>query len=139
MRSRGERAGRLITRWGQGNTAAGYVVFGLLALMAVPALASTVGRFGMWNTLTSAALPALVVLVPLLLWVRYTRRRPLRKLAWASWASVAGLILLTLAASPLWFWTGPVLAVLLSELARTLTGSRVRSARQASPTTAGQQ
>lgn len=116
-----------MSRWKQTNTVAGYIVFGLPALLAVPALVSTIARFGLWTTLTSAALPVLVVTAPLLLWIRYTRRRPLWRLARLGWTGVAVLILLNIAASPIRFWTGPVLAVLLSEIVRVHLGHRDRS------------
>lgn len=113
-----------MTRWMRANTAAGYLVFGLPVLLAIPALGATITRFGVWTTLTSAALPVLVVTAPLLLWNRYTRHRPARKVARLTWAAIAALTFVLLASSPLWFWTGPVLAVLLSELARALLASR---------------
>lgn len=120
------RTDPLITRWRQANVLAGYIVFGLPAAIAVPAAAATISRFGLWNTLTSAALPLLVVAASLLLWIRYTRHHPVRKLARLAWAAAAGATFLTFAVSPIWFWSGPLLAVLLSELALVLTSARAR-------------
>ncbi len=113
-----------MTRWKQLNTIAGYIVFGLPTLFAIPALAATIARFGLWDTLTSAVLPLLGVFAPLLLWIRYTRHRPLWKIARLTWATVAGTALLMLVSSPIWFWSGPVLVLLLSEVLRTMVGSR---------------
>lgn len=130
-----------MTRWKQINTIAGYVAFGLPTLFAIPAMAATIARFGLWDTLTSAVLPVLGVSAPLLLWIRYTRHRPVWKIARLTWAGIALLALLMLASTPIWFWTAPVLAVLLSELLRALAGSRQhpssRLAPAVSPTTDG--
>lgn len=109
-----------MTRWMHVNTAAGYVVFGVPTLLAIPAVAATIARFGIWHTLTSAVVPVAMVIAPLLLWTRYTRHRPAKRTAWLTWSGVAILVFLVLASSPLWFWTGPVLVVLLSELARAI-------------------
>lgn len=113
-----------MTRWKQINTIAGYVVFGLPSLFALPAMAATIARFGLWDTLTSAALPLVAVVLPLLLWIRYTRHRPVWKIARVTWAGIAGSALLLLASTPIWFWSGPVLAVIASELVRALASSR---------------
>ena len=107
-----------MTRWRQLNTIGGYVVFGLPSLLAIPALMATIARFGLWATLTSAALPVIAVAIPLLLWARYTRHRPVWKIARVTWAALALVSLTLIAASPIWFWSAPVLAVLLSEVLR---------------------
>ena len=113
-----------MTRWKQINTLAGYVVFGLPSLLALPAMVATIARFGLWDTLTSAALPLVAVATPLLLWIRYTRHRPVWRLARVTWAGIAGGALLLLASTPIWFWTGPVLALIASELLRALASLR---------------
>jgi len=110
-------------RWKQINTTTGYIVFGLPTSFVIPAMAVTIARFGLWDTLMSAGLPALGVAAPLLLWIRYTRHRPVWKIARLTWAGIALLALLTLASTPFWFCTAPVLAVLLAELLRGVVGS----------------
>lgn len=126
-----------MSRWKRVNTAAGYLVFGLPALVAVPALFATVRRFGLWDTVAAATLPLLWVVAPLALWARYIRRRPSSGAGWLAWLSCAVVVLLMLAVSPIWFWSGPAMTVLLSEIARArLAGRRPRMARI--PTLVGQ-
>lgn len=99
---------------------AGLVVFGLPALLAVPALLSTVSQFGIWATLTQALPLAALTCVPLLLWIRYIRHRPHTKRGTVAWCLVVAVALAALLASSLWFWAGPILLVLILEIASNL-------------------
>lgn len=106
--------------WRVTNLVLGHALFGIPAAAALPALAATTVRFGPVATLTSALLPAMVVAVPWLLWLRYTRRRPTTRRAKLTWLAVALLVAGVTLASPIWFWTVPVLALLAGEATRCL-------------------
>lgn len=106
--------------WRVTNVVLGHVLFGIPAAAALPALGATTIRFGPVATLTSALLPALVVAAPWLLWFRYTRRRPTSRRAKLTWLAVAALVSGVTLASPIWFWTVPVLTLLASETTRVL-------------------
>ncbi|WP_193315418.1 hypothetical protein [Nostocoides sp. F2B08] len=125
-------------RWQQGNVWAGYLVFGFPAVAAIPALASTISRFGLRDSLLNAGPAALTACLPLLLWARYTRRRPGTYTGKVTWFVVGLAGLAALAFSPLFFWAGPAMLVLLSEILRLITApalafasNRVRAGRRA--------
>lgn len=127
-RTRDARSTRTV--WETINTRCGYLVFGLPAVLAVPALIATLARFGLWDILRSAVPVALCLCVPLLLWLRYTHHRPRSRSGKCAWALVAAAATTTLVISPLFFWVGPVLAVLGSELLRVLLSPRHRVPRR---------
>lgn len=108
--------------WKKANRWAGHLVFGLPAVLAVPALMATLARFGVWQTATAALPAALWACVPLLLWVRYTRRAPRTGAGAAAWMTVAVIGLSMLLLSPIWFWSGPCLFVVASEILRVTAG-----------------
>lgn len=115
------------TRWKTANTWAGRLVFGFPAAMTVPALLSTFVRFGLWETLAAAVPLTVVAWLPLLLWHRYTRHRPSSRSTKIAWALVAMVALAGLALSPLFFWAGPALIVLFSEVLRLALGPSLAS------------
>ncbi len=107
--------------WRVTNLLLGHLILGAPAVAFIPALFATAARFGLGTALTTALLPAGVVLAPWLLWLRYTRHRPTTRRAALTWLGVAALTTAVILFSPLWFWTLPVLALLLSETLRCLT------------------
>ena len=109
-------------RWHNVNVVAGYLVFGLPALSAVPALLATFAKFGVLPSLANAVPAALAACLPLLLWIRYTRRRPGTYAGKITWFLIGALALLAFAVSPLFFWTGPAALVLVSEILRLIAG-----------------
>lgn len=117
------------SRWRQINVYAGLVVFGLPALVAIPALIATFVRFGVLESLGSAGPAAAITVLPLVLWVRYTRRRPGTYTGKVTWAVVGAFAVGSLAFSPLFFWAGPAVVVLLSECLRLAAGPSLTSAR----------
>ncbi|MGH9025574.1 MAG: hypothetical protein ACRDWD_05560 [Acidimicrobiia bacterium] len=106
---------------------AGYLVFGLPAVLAVWALVQAVGRFGVGQTLIGAGPSMLWMELPLIAWIVYTVRRPQSRRP--ALLSIAGLALITatLLLTPMFFWTGPAFLVLLIELARVLIPARRRA------------
>ena len=106
--------------WRVINLIVGHLLFGIPALLSLPALVATVARFGLLSTLTTALLPAAVVVTPWLLWLRYTRRRPTGRRGALAWLTLAAVVTAVILFSPLWFWTLPVLTLLLSESIRCL-------------------
>lgn len=107
-----------MNRWKTRTAWAGYLMFGLPAILAMPALISTLVRFGLPDTLTAGVPAALWACTPALLWLRYTRRRPSTRSGGIAWALLCLAAVLMILFSPIWFWSGPVLFVLLSEAAR---------------------
>ncbi len=106
---------------------AGYLVFGLPAVLAVWALVQAVDRFGVGQTLIGAGPSMLWMELPLIAWIVYTVRRPqVRRTALLSIAGL-GLITATLLLTPMFFWTGPAFLLLLVELARVLLPGRRRA------------
>lgn len=101
---------------------AGYVVFGFPAVIAVLGLIATAARFGLGATVQSAGLPALCVVLPLVLWVAYRRYPPDRAAAYVAWVVAAASSIIWLLFSPLFYWTGLMLVVVVLEGLRLLTG-----------------
>lgn len=125
--------GRVLRLWKIVNVVAGYVVFGLPALLAIPALIATAAKFGLWPTITQAGPPALLASLPLLVWVWYTRRPPSTRSRRFAWIVLATLATATLLATPLVFWTAPAFAVLTSELLRALAPQPASSSAPKAP------
>lgn len=107
--------------WKRVNTWLGHIVFGLPALLAVPALLATAARFGWWDTLTTGVPAAAWACIPLLLWAVYVREGRARRTVWVLLLAIASGVLLL---SPIHFWAGPAVVVLLLEATRRLTPSR---------------
>lgn len=128
-------AGPVRSSWETVNAWGGYLVFGLPAVLAVPALIATFARFGLWDTVHSAVPIAVGVCIPLLLWLRYTHRRPRTRTGRCAWVLLAAAVTTTLVLSPLFFWVGPVLAVLVSETLRVLCPRGVARAAASGPLT----
>jgi hypothetical protein len=101
------------------NTVMGYVLFGIPAALCGPALVSTVHRYGL-GALGAAVLATLWACAPLLLWIRYTRHRPTSRHGRLTWVLLGTAALITLLISPIWFWSGPVLVLLLLEISRVV-------------------
>ncbi|ACZ32450.1 hypothetical protein Xcel_3451 (plasmid) [Xylanimonas cellulosilytica DSM 15894] len=120
-----------VTTWTRVNAWTGYLILGLPAALALPALAATITKFGLWATLTGAAVSALAAIGPVAAWTIYTRRRPSTRRGAQIWLATAAVVLTALWVSPLFFWTGPVVVLLVSELARALFEHRrrIRAAR----------
>ena len=115
------------SRLGRGATLvawAGYLVYGIPAVLAVPAFVLTVSRFGAWPAVTDALPSALTVMTPLLAWSVYTVRRR-RHLA-LSWLLVTAAACTLLLITPLFFWAGPALSVVTLEIVRLLATRRRR-------------
>lgn len=104
--------------WRAINRRAGYVVFGLPAAFAIPALITTWVQFGLWRALIGAGPLFVWVIAPLLLWIRYTRHPPQTRAGSTAWGILAAAVTVSLLISPVFFWTGPVLVLLISELLR---------------------
>lgn len=112
------------SRWQRINTWAGGLVFGVPVAAMVPALVATALEFGLFTLLVTGGLAAAVACAPLLLWVRYCRRPPSSRTGKVAWVVVAAMGIVTLLFSPLFFWAGPALLVLLAEVSRVLTHRR---------------
>lgn len=118
-----------MSRWTTLNCWAGYAIFGLPAVLAVPALIATFAQFGVRDTLVSGVPAALWVCTPALLWLRYARRRPTRRRGRIAWAMLGLLTITMILISPIWFWSGPLLLVLSSEAVRVATAAHATAHR----------
>lgn len=109
--------------WRSGNAVAGLLIFGLLAAASVPAWVGTAARYGVGSAVTATGPVVLSMWLPVLVWIGY-----LRGLRWcaAGVAVVVGVV----AVSPLWFWVGPTVLVVCSELARVAVARARRGARR---------
>lgn len=111
-----------MSRWATVNRRAGLVVFGLPALGSLPAAVATVARFGFESALVSAGPAVAVLTLPLMAWLVYLRRQPMGRRGGIVFCLAAFCLLVAVLTSPVWWWSGPALLVLLSELMRLLAG-----------------
>lgn len=115
--SRRLAGGGVVNRCAAATAWAGYLVFGIPAVLGVPALLETFDRFGARGAL-AAAPAATCAIAPALLWLRYTRHRPTSVVAGTAWGAAAVMVAAIYLVTPLWFWSGLVACVLVSEVAR---------------------
>lgn len=111
-------------RWQKFNRLAGIGIFGFPVALGIIAVVATSTRFGLWSAVKESTLPLLMISCPLLLWVSYARRPVVTRRAKMLWPVVLVLSLVLLASTPISFWTVPCMVVLISEVARVLTGGR---------------
>ena len=121
--------------WRTGNAVAGHVILGFPAGLAIAALTGTVARFGV--SALAATVPALGVIGPWVLWLRYTQQQHITRRAGLGWAACGVALAVVLLLSPLWFWTGPVLVLLMSESLRVVLRRRTSCLGSYPPATVG--
>lgn len=119
--------------WRVINVAAGHLIFGVLAIAALAATAATLARFGLEDSLGAVVLPLAVLGTPWLLWLRYSRHRPTTRRGTFAWSAIASAAAASLLLGPLWFWSVPVLTLLVSEAAWVVTAHRRYGRRRPHP------
>lgn len=104
--------------WRTINVYAGTLVIGTPAMLAIAAV------YTLGLNLVPAAIPLLIAIVPLGLWLWYLNSVPGRA-ARRVWLVAAVALALGTMISPWWFWSGPLLIVLVSEVIRVVTSPSV--------------
>lgn len=106
--------------WKSVNVYVGTLVIGWPSVLALISLVMMATSQGLVGTVVYGLLPALLVTAPLALWLWYLNSRGYRRL----WLVAAVVIAAGAFTSPLWFWGGPLLLVMVSEVLRVLTADR---------------
>lgn len=109
--------------WRTINVYAGTLVIGMPVMLAIAAV------YTLGLNLVPAAIPLLIAIGPLGLWLWYLNSVPGRA-ARRVWLVAAVALALGAMISPWWFWSGPLLVVLTSEIIRVVTNPSVPDARR---------
>lgn len=108
------------TVWKTINVYAGTLVIGTPAMLALAAAVTLRGIDVIW-----AAIPLVLTVWPLALWLWYLNTHPGRA-ARRLWLVAAVVLAIGTMISPWWFWSGPLLIVLASEIIRVATNPSSR-------------